>query len=151
MYLEGAAHPIQVYTHHKNLEYFSGAKTTSRRHARWAATLAAYHYTITYRKGATNVKLDTLSRRSDLQPPPLPSLPIIPPPATTPYTFPTPYLIGAAVLVRPDKTLFLKLQQPRRQILLCTQSTRSRRSWRGVKPRIASKQPIGQFVGSVCD
>ena len=33
---------------------------------------------------------------------PLPSLSIIPPPATAPYLFHTPHLIGAAVLVRPD-------------------------------------------------
>ena len=34
VYVEGAVHPIQVYTDHKNLEYFSTARTTSRRHAR---------------------------------------------------------------------------------------------------------------------
>ena len=105
VYVEGAAHPVQVYTDHKNLEYFSTARTTSRRHARWAATLAAYQYTITYRKGASNGKPDALSRRPDLQPPPLPSLPIMPPPATAPYLFHTPHLIGAAVLVRPDDPL----------------------------------------------
>ena len=42
VYVEGAQHPVQVYTDHKNLQYFSEARTTSRRHARWAATLAAY-------------------------------------------------------------------------------------------------------------
>ena len=42
--MEGAANPIRVYYDHKNLEYFSIARTTSRRHARWAATLAAYDY-----------------------------------------------------------------------------------------------------------
>ena len=70
VYIEGAAHPVQVYTDHKNLEYFSIARTTSGRHARWAATLAAYQYTITYKKVASNGKLDALSRRPDLQPPP---------------------------------------------------------------------------------
>ena len=105
VYLEGAQHPIQVYTDHKNLEYFTGARTTSRRHARWAATLAAYQYTIVYRKGASNGKPDALSRRPDLQPPPLPSLPILSPPPTAPYLFHTPHLIGAAVLVRPDDPL----------------------------------------------
>ena len=42
VYLEGVAHPICVFSDHKNLEYFSSARTTSRRHARWAATLEAY-------------------------------------------------------------------------------------------------------------
>ena len=53
VYLEGAAHPILVFSDHKNLEYFSQARTTSRRHARGAATLAAYDYAIVYRKGAS--------------------------------------------------------------------------------------------------
>ena len=41
VYCEGAVVPVEVYTDHKNLEYFAGARTTSRRHARWASTLAA--------------------------------------------------------------------------------------------------------------
>ena len=67
-----------VYTDHKNLEYFHGARTTSRRHARWAKTLAAYDFTIVYRKGETNGKPDALSRRPDYQPDPIPELPILP-------------------------------------------------------------------------
>ena len=65
VYVEGATQYVQVYTDHKNLEYFSQARTTSRRHARWAATLAAYNYTIIYRKGASNGKADALSRNPD--------------------------------------------------------------------------------------
>ena len=57
VYMEGAAHPVRVFSDHKNLEYFSQARTTSRRHARWAAALAAFDYTITYRKGASNGKV----------------------------------------------------------------------------------------------
>ena len=75
VYVEGAAYPVRAFTDHKNLEYFSTARTTSRRHARWAATLAAFDYTILYRKGASNGQPDALSRRSDYLPPPLPSLP----------------------------------------------------------------------------
>ena len=37
VYCEGAVVPVEVFTDHKNLEYFSAARTTSRRHARWAA------------------------------------------------------------------------------------------------------------------
>ena len=65
VYLEGAAHPIVVYTDHKNLEYFQAARTTSRRHARWAETLAAYDFSIVYKKGSSNGKPDALSRRPD--------------------------------------------------------------------------------------
>ena len=105
VYVEGAAHPIQVYTDHKNLEYFSQARTTSRRHARWAATLAPYTYTIVYRKGASNGKPDALSRRPDYIPPPLPSLPILPHTGSLPPLFHTPPVIGAAVLLSPDDPL----------------------------------------------
>ena len=76
VHVEGGVLPDSVYTDHKNLEYFSTAQTTSRRHARWAATLSTYNYTISHRKGASNGKLDALSRRPDYIPPPLPSLPI---------------------------------------------------------------------------
>ena len=71
VYLEGAATPVKVYTDHKNLEYFNTVRTTSWRHARWAATLAAYTYTIVYCKGAANGKSDALSRKADHVPPPL--------------------------------------------------------------------------------
>ena len=101
VYLEGAAHPIEVFSDHRNLKYFSQARTTSRRHARWAATLAAYDYVIVYRKGANNGKPDALSRRPDYLLPPLPSLPILPPPPLVH----TPTLVGAAVLVSPDDPL----------------------------------------------
>ena len=79
--VEGAAHPVCVYTDHKNLEYFSTARTTSRRHARWAATLVAYQYTITYKKGTSNGKPDALSRRPNYSP-----LPYPPSPSSTPLT-----------------------------------------------------------------
>ena len=65
VYLEWPASPVQVYTDHKNLEYFSQARTTSRRHARWASTLAAYIYNIIYRRGAANGQTDALSRCYD--------------------------------------------------------------------------------------
>ena len=99
VYVKGATHPIQVHTDHKNLGYFSQAKTTSRRHGTWAATLAAYNYDIIYRKGASNGKPDALSRRPDCIPPPLPSLPILPHTGSLPPLFHTPPVIGAAVLV----------------------------------------------------
>ena len=80
VYMEGTAHPVRVFSDHKNLEYFSHARTTSRRHARWAAALAAFDYTIIYRKGANNGLPDALSRRYDYLPPPSPPFPSSPPP-----------------------------------------------------------------------
>ena len=104
VYAEGAVVPIQVYTDHKNLEYFSHARTTSRRHARWAATMAAYNYIITYRKGASNGKADALSRNPAFLPPPLPSLPILLPTGPAPLLH-TPHLLGAAVMLLHDDPL----------------------------------------------
>ena len=104
VYLEGAEIPVQVFTDHKNLEYFSTARTTSRRHARWAATLAAYKYTIRWRKGAANGKSDALSRRPDHIPPPLPSLPILTPTDPHPVLH-TPPILAAAVLLSPSDPL----------------------------------------------
>ena len=110
VYMEGAAHPVWVFSDHKNLEYFSQARTTSRRHARWATALAAFDYNIIYRKGASNGLPDALSRRYDYLPPPLPSLPILSPslplPGSDPLFF-TPHLLGAAVLVSPNDPLLL--------------------------------------------
>ena len=67
-YLEGAMHKIQVYTDHKNLEYFANAKTLNRRQARWAQELAAYDFKIIYRPGTKNGKPDALSRRPEFRP-----------------------------------------------------------------------------------
>ena len=37
----------------------------NRRQVRWAETLAAYNFTIAYRKGSENARADALSRRTD--------------------------------------------------------------------------------------
>ena len=60
VYVEGVVLPVSVYTDHKNLEYFSTARTTSRCHARWAASLSTYNYTIFHCKGASNGKPNAL-------------------------------------------------------------------------------------------
>ena len=93
---------VSVYTDHKNLEYFSTARTTSHRHARCAASLSTYNYTISYRKGASNSKPDALSKRPHYIPPPLPSLPIL---APSPPLLHTPYLLGVGVLLLPNDPL----------------------------------------------
>jgi len=67
-YLEGAQHPVTVYTDHKNLEYFASTKQLNRRQARWAEILSSFDFTIIYRKGALNGKADALSRRPEHRP-----------------------------------------------------------------------------------
>ena len=117
VYMEGAAHPVRVFSDHKNLEYFGQARTTSRRHARWAATLAAFDYTIIYCKGGSNGLPDALSRRYDYLPPPRPSLPILtpspPPLVRTPSSLPLTCSVPRFWYRRPIPSSLLSLQ-PRR-------------------------------------
>jgi len=65
-YLEGAAHDITLHTDHHNLQGFMSTKVLSRRQARWAEWLAAFHFTIVHRPGRTN-PADGPSRRPDYE------------------------------------------------------------------------------------
>ncbi len=65
-WLEGAIHPFQVITDHKNLEYIKSAKRLNPRQARWALFFTRFQFTVTYRPGSKNCKADALSRRYDL-------------------------------------------------------------------------------------
>jgi hypothetical protein len=63
-YLEGCEHEIDIFTDHKNLEYFRTAKKLSRRQARWAQFLTRFAFTLTHKPGVKN-RADGLSRRAD--------------------------------------------------------------------------------------
>ncbi|KAF8751558.1 hypothetical protein RHS01_08347 [Rhizoctonia solani] len=65
IFLEGTAHPITVFTDHRNLEYWKESRTFNRRHARWHLLLAGYNFQIVYRPGKQSGKPDALSRQSD--------------------------------------------------------------------------------------
>jgi hypothetical protein len=65
VYLEGAKYPIQVYTDHKNLLYWTTTKELNRRQVRWAETLASYDFRINHVRGTENAGADALSRRTD--------------------------------------------------------------------------------------
>jgi len=67
-YCEGAMHPVQVFSDHQNLEYFTTTKVLNRHQARWAQELASIDFKIYYRPGAQNGKPDALSRRSEYRP-----------------------------------------------------------------------------------
>ena len=67
-FLEGAQHPVTVYTDHKNLEYFMSAKVLNRRQARWSISLSRFNFVITYRPGTQQIRSDALSRRAYLAP-----------------------------------------------------------------------------------
>ena len=64
-FLEGATHPVEIWTDHKNLEYFMTAKKLNRRQARWSLHLARFDFLLHHRPGRTMGKPDALSRRAD--------------------------------------------------------------------------------------
>ena len=63
--MEGAEHPFEIWTNHKNLEYFMMAKKLNRRQARWSLLLARFDFLLHHRPGKTMGKSDALSRRAD--------------------------------------------------------------------------------------
>jgi hypothetical protein len=66
-YLQGARQPFEIWTDHKNLEYFMTARKLNRRQARWSLELADYDFILRHRPGQLNKKADLLSRRKDHQ------------------------------------------------------------------------------------
>ena len=65
-YLEGAPHKIQVFTDHKNLEYFTRSQKLISRQARWALFLTRFDFRLQHLAGSKN-RADGLSRRADLK------------------------------------------------------------------------------------
>jgi transposase InsO family protein len=64
-FLEGAEHGFEVWTDHKNLEYFRSAKKLNRRQARWSLFLARFDFALHHKPGKSMGKPDALSRRAD--------------------------------------------------------------------------------------
>jgi hypothetical protein len=64
-YLEGARHPIEIWTDHKNLEYFRVAQKLNRRQACWSLYLLHFDFTLHHKPGRSMSKPDTLSRQAD--------------------------------------------------------------------------------------
>jgi hypothetical protein len=64
-YLEGARHPVEIWTDHKNLEYFRVAQKLNRRQARWSLYLPRFDFTLHHKPGRSMGKPDALSRRAD--------------------------------------------------------------------------------------
>ena len=63
-YLEGCDHQIEIWTDHRNLEYFQKSQKLNRRQARWAQFLSRFDFILEHKPGKTN-KADGLSRRID--------------------------------------------------------------------------------------
>ncbi|QRW17963.1 Retrotransposable element Tf2 protein [Rhizoctonia solani] len=65
IFLEATDKPVQVFTDHRNLEYWMQARTFNQRHARWRVFLSNFNFEIHYRPGKQSGKPDALSRRLD--------------------------------------------------------------------------------------
>jgi len=63
--LEGAQTKFEIWTDHKNLEYFMKAQKLNRRQARWALYLSQFEFTLKHVEGSKMGKADGLSRRAD--------------------------------------------------------------------------------------
>ena len=64
-FLEGAPHKVEIWTNHKNLEYFMSAKKLNRWQERWSLTLAQFDFVLHHRPGKSMGKSDALSQRAD--------------------------------------------------------------------------------------
>ena len=64
-FLEGAMMKFEIWTDHKNLEYFMKAQKLNRRQARWALYLSRFNFILKHVPGSRMGKADSLSRRPD--------------------------------------------------------------------------------------
>jgi hypothetical protein len=64
-YLEGARHPIKIWTDHKNLEYFQVAHKLNRRQACWSLYLSRFDFMLHHTPGQSMGKPDALSRQAN--------------------------------------------------------------------------------------
>ncbi|KAF8750049.1 hypothetical protein RHS01_09512 [Rhizoctonia solani] len=65
IFLEATDKPIQVFTDHRNLEYWMQARTFNRRHTRWRIFLSNFNFEIHYCPGKQSGKPNALSRQLD--------------------------------------------------------------------------------------
>jgi len=64
-FLEGTTTRFEIWTDHKNLEYFMKVQKLNRRQARWALYLSRFDFMLKYVPGSKMGKADSLSRRPD--------------------------------------------------------------------------------------
>jgi len=64
-FLEGAMVKFEIWTDHKNLEYFIKAQKLNQRQAQWALYLSRFNFTLKHVLGSKIGKADSLSRRPD--------------------------------------------------------------------------------------
>jgi len=64
-FVEGAEHSCEIWTDHKNLEYFMTAKQLNQKQARWSLYLSRFDFALHHKPGKTMGKPDALSRRAN--------------------------------------------------------------------------------------
>jgi len=64
-FLEGAKGKFEIWSDHKNLEYFMSNQKLNRRQARWALYLSRFNFVLKHVPGSRMGKVDGLSRRSN--------------------------------------------------------------------------------------
>jgi len=64
-FLKGTRHLVEIWTDHKNLEYFKTAKKLNRRQVRWSLYLARFDFKLIHHPGRSMGKPDALSWRPD--------------------------------------------------------------------------------------
>jgi len=64
-FLEGVTYSVEIWTDHKNLEYFMTAKKLNHCQAHWSLHLARFDFLLHHYPGCTMGKPDALSRRAD--------------------------------------------------------------------------------------
>ena len=63
--LEGTQFQFEIWTDHKNLEYFMKAQKLNRRQAQWALYLSRFDFNLKHMLGARIEKADGLGKRAD--------------------------------------------------------------------------------------
>ena len=64
-FLEGAKDQFEIWTDHKNLEYFMKAQKLNQRQARWSLYLSRFDFALKHVAGKSMGRADSLSRRVD--------------------------------------------------------------------------------------
>ena len=65
-YLLDAKEPFEVWTDHENLKYFREPHKLNGQQARWYLKLQDYDFTLKHIPGKTNMKVDILSRKDQV-------------------------------------------------------------------------------------
>ena len=66
-YLEDTKKEFEIWTDHKNLQYFMSSQKLNRRQARWALYLSRFNFVLKHIPGKSMGKVDSLSRQPDWQ------------------------------------------------------------------------------------